>query len=339
MNSSTSFASNFEANLELMRGFLAHDVRGPLQICQRRCERILELLAEIRSAFGTEQAFERSHNQMRSVERIVATVVSEDELRELFDRFRNDSSREDLHSEFHSYLAALLENIRECKDKTIRFSKRIKAMPVETGSFDDPLASLIQTLKKIGYAVYEITRLTRHDFIVMEDFNPTSEIRTVARSKAVRNLKTSVITVTDPNRTTFIEANPLHIRFLSRQIIFNGIKYSGRNDTVIRIIVDRISRVPEALRDSLGRAFNGEICYIVFDDNGPGMSETEIKKVLNVKRIMSELPSVGENDGMGIGLSLCRQIAELYDGALHISSEPGVGTRVHLLLPVAEEDI
>jgi Signal transduction histidine kinase len=42
-----------------------------------------------------------------------------------------------------------------------------------------------------------------------------------------------------------------------------------------------------------------------------------------------------EEDGTGMGLTLCRRIVDHHDGAMWIESAPGDGTTVHLCFPAA----
>ena len=42
--------------------------------------------------------------------------------------------------------------------------------------------------------------------------------------------------------------------------------------------------------------------------------------------------------GTGLGLALCNQIVESFDGRIEVDSTPGVGTTFRLVFPVHHED-
>ncbi|MDJ0738712.1 MAG: ATP-binding protein, partial [Gammaproteobacteria bacterium] len=75
--------------------------------------------------------------------------------------------------------------------------------------------------------------------------------------------------------------------------------------------------------------YDGERVHVTVRDNGCGMSEDTLSHVM--EPFYTTKP-VGK--GTGLGLSLCDTIAVSHGGSLHIDSEPGKGTAVHLVLPI-----
>jgi signal transduction histidine kinase len=67
-------------------------------------------------------------------------------------------------------------------------------------------------------------------------------------------------------------------------------------------------------------------------DQGRGMTPQQIKEIGAFKQFDRRKY---EQQGMGLGLFLCKRLAELYDGAFQIHSEPGKGTTAEIRLPVA----
>jgi signal transduction histidine kinase len=76
----------------------------------------------------------------------------------------------------------------------------------------------------------------------------------------------------------------------------------------------------------MSRYGEDERIEIVIEDNGCGMSE-EVKA-----RIFEPLYST-KSFGVGLGMSVVRQIMQQHDGDIVLDSEPGKGTRVVLWLP------
>ncbi len=67
-------------------------------------------------------------------------------------------------------------------------------------------------------------------------------------------------------------------------------------------------------------------------DNGPGMDEAQVERLLSEKSPDSAAPAA---KGTGLGLMLCRELAELNRGKLAVSSRRGEGTTISIWLPRA----
>lgn len=65
-------------------------------------------------------------------------------------------------------------------------------------------------------------------------------------------------------------------------------------------------------------------------DDGPGLSAEQLARVF--KPFYTTKPK-----GLGVGLPLAKRIVERFGGSIQIASQPGQGTRVDLLLPLAKE--
>jgi len=73
-----------------------------------------------------------------------------------------------------------------------------------------------------------------------------------------------------------------------------------------------------------------EMISIKVIDKGKGISDNHIKKVFQ--------PYFSTKKGhKGLGLTLCRRVAELHHGLLNVDSKKNEGTTVTLLLPVDQE--
>lgn len=110
-----------------------------------------------------------------------------------------------------------------------------------------------------------------------------------------------------------IDADPAHIAALFSNILDNA--YQAFNDKKGRIV---ISIDCDKKKDTLN---------IVFADNGCGMEEAELDKAF-------EPFFTTRSRGMGLGLSVCRQVINLHSGAIDIKSKKGEGTSVYVSLPL-----
>ena len=72
-------------------------------------------------------------------------------------------------------------------------------------------------------------------------------------------------------------------------------------------------------------------CQFQVVDNGRGMEKAELAKITEAFYRVDKARARSQG-GAGLGLSLCKQIAELHNGNISFASEPGKGTRVTVTL-------
>lgn len=107
------------------------------------------------------------------------------------------------------------------------------------------------------------------------------------------------------------KADKNRLRILFRNIIDNSIKYMKKSGS----LVITISKVEEKL-------------FIVFKDNGEGLSESETKHVF-------ELNFQGSNriSGNGLGLTQAKAIVDYYGGTIYARSDTDNGMGIYVELP------
>jgi len=124
-----------------------------------------------------------------------------------------------------------------------------------------------------------------------------------------------------------IEAIPLQMRQLFQNLIANGLKYHRVGEPPLvkvygKFVHGRQKRVP-------GQSPADEQCRIVVEDNGVGFDEQQLEQMFGVfQRLHKEV-----FDGAGVGLALCRKIAEHHGGTITARSTPGHGSTFEILLP------
>ena len=115
-----------------------------------------------------------------------------------------------------------------------------------------------------------------------------------------------------------IEADPSQMRQLLQNLIANGIKFS------------RSGVAPEVeLRSA--QAATGMVAFEV-TDNGIGIEPEYTERIF---RVFERLHPRDVYEGTGIGLALCRKIAERHGGTVEVTSEPGRGSTFRVELAAA----
>ncbi len=110
--------------------------------------------------------------------------------------------------------------------------------------------------------------------------------------------------------------DPLRVRLLIRNLVGNALKHGGDGPiTVTLAIVDPVFRIAVA-------------------DEGPGIAPEHLPH-LGEPFYRPDRSRQRRTGGHGLGLHLCRQIAETHGGRLEIRSRLGEGTTVTATLPLA----
>lgn len=134
-----------------------------------------------------------------------------------------------------------------------------------------------------------------------------------------------------------IEADALQIRQLLQNLIGNALKFK-RPDSKPRVSIT--ARLVSADRQELtgweevDRLPHREFCELCVQDDGIGFDEAYLKRLFVV---FQRLHSRSEYEGAGIGLAVCRKIANRHGGMITARSKPGEGATFLVLLPLEQE--
>ena len=118
-----------------------------------------------------------------------------------------------------------------------------------------------------------------------------------------------------------IDADPMQLRQLVQNLLSNALKFARPEvQPHIRLWAD----VDE----------NEGLMHLHVQDNGIGFDEKYLDRIFQV---FQRLHGRGTYEGTGIGLAICRKIAERHQGTLTARSQPGEGSVFIASLPVAQE--
>lgn len=171
-------------------------------------------------------------------------------------------------------------------------------------------------------------------------------------SRLVDDLLMMARTEEEPNKTMFSDvqigellqkaSKKIMARAAQKQIDFS---YELITDGVIRgeqyqleraiqnILQNALNYTHEHGKISLSSTQRGSMYNITIKDTGVGISEKDIPHIFD--RFYKASHSRNEESGSGLGLPIVRQIIERHGGTITIESEEGVGTVVHIRLPIA----
>ena len=127
-----------------------------------------------------------------------------------------------------------------------------------------------------------------------------------------------------------IQAEPLQIRQLLQNLIANALKFTRGDE---RPVVKIEARYVQGRDRKPGKSLADEQCRITVADNGIGFEEQYRERIFG---IFQRLHPRDVYEGTGIGLAICRRIAEYHGGTITATSTPGRGSTFEVLLPVAQ---
>jgi signal transduction histidine kinase len=187
-----------------------------------------------------------------------------------------------------------------------------------------------EELKKVYYhLVNESDRLTKliNELLILSRFDKAtlaldtertdiSELTdSVAADSMPKAEKKEITLVTRLRKEIFVNVNKILMSHAIANVIDNAIKYSHPES---QIIVESFVRDNEAV--------------IKISDQGIGIAQSDIDMVQE-RFYRAENSMVAS--GSGLGLSICKEIIEKFNGYLLIESEIDVGTAVSLVIPLA----
>lgn len=132
------------------------------------------------------------------------------------------------------------------------------------------------------------------------------------------------------------EAGEHHLRVEASEIhpaVVLGDHYYLRQaiENLVRNACEAMDGQPGS-RLRLGVERSGPMAAVRVEDNGPGIPPERLDGIFQ--------PFVSsKGKGMGLGLSICKEIVEGHGGRIEVQSEPGTGTIFTLLLPLYEEPV
>jgi signal transduction histidine kinase len=108
---------------------------------------------------------------------------------------------------------------------------------------------------------------------------------------------------------------PAALKRAVRNLLDNAVRY-GKSGTL------EIRRASQAIE-------------IVIDDEGPGIPQQELTRVLEPFYRLDESRSRDTGGGVGLGLAIAQAIVQTHGGTLTLSNRPGGGLRVTIALPLS----
>ena len=142
--------------------------------------------------------------------------------------------------------------------------------------------------------------------------------RSAGHAAAIAGRERGIRVVVDADPDAIVRCDAERVRQLFDNLLENALKFSpegGTIDVSVRTIDDQVA--------------------ITVRDEGPGVPEEERERIFERFFQAKEGRSV-PGRGVGLGLTICREIAHLHGGSIGVESSEGRGAAFRVLLPAVE---
>ena len=126
-----------------------------------------------------------------------------------------------------------------------------------------------------------------------------------------------------------IKVIPFQMQQLFNNLLNNALKFSREGVRPHVVIRSEVVESDSVLPGGQPR----RVCHLTFTDNGIGFEPVYAKKIFEV---FQRLHGRSEYGGTGIGLAICKKIAENHHGIIRADSKPNEGATFHVYLPVED---
>jgi PAS domain S-box-containing protein len=181
-----------------------------------------------------------------------------------------------------------------------------------------PLHEMME--RQVGHLVrlvddlLEMSRITRGAFELRRESVDLAEVvrNAVETSRPLLEVAQHRLEVSLPAEPLSVDGDPVRLTQILANLLNNAARYTSRGGHI---------------RLSVRRDAGGAL--IAVRDSGPGIAPEVLPRLF-------EMFSRGAgSSGLGIGLALCRRLAEMHGGTIEARSEPGQGSEFTVRLPLA----
>ncbi len=274
---------------------------GEVRHVQSRGEVVVSESGDVEALQGVVLDVTEQHRAQAAVERYARELEERNTELEQFAYVASHDLQEPLRmvSSFlqlleRRYGEALDETAREYIDFAVDGAKRMQKLIQDLLSY-----SRVGTRGKPFQAV-DTGRVVEE---VLTDLGPAIEER--AADVAVGPLPT-------------LQADPTQVRQLFQNLVGNALKFGAEAGPEVRVAAE-----PAARDGAPGWRFT-------VSDDGIGVAPEHAERIF---QIFQRLHTREEYAGTGIGLAICKKIAERHGGTIGVESEPGHGATFHVWLP------
>ena len=203
-------------------------------------------------------------------------------------------------------------------------AEQVGRMPTERiGQLAEVILDEVQQLHRMTNNTLQLARLDSNKVDIPMNWESIEEIVGTAGTRARRNHPQRRIEIRLAEGMPLLRCDAVLLNQLLDNLIENSLRHSEDDKPLI-----------------IQANHDGAALHLSVQDQGCGIRDAWKERVFDIfQRVeASDAPADGQmRRGIGIGLAVCRAIAEVHGGHLQITDTPGGGTTVSLTLPLSEQ--
>mgnify|MGYP000849562423 CR=1 FL=1 len=167
-----------------------------------------------------------------------------------------------------------------------------------------------------------ITRMDNGSLKIHKEAQDLADIVDAALAHAAPRLKNAKVDVDKGQQLAIVNGDSSLLVQMLGNLIDNAVKYAGNNchlDISIRT--------------------EGSDCILRIADDGPGIADTDKEKIFDMFYTAQKHKTIDGRRGLGLGLALCREIAQAHNGTITVKDARPHGTAFEVILPAMEGKI
>ena len=238
--------------------------------------------------------------------------------------FKEESTRAQVQTEKERLRNALLSSVsHDLRTPLASIGGAASALLMNRSMSEESRNELASTineeanrLSRILRNVLDVTRLESGTIALQVEWNSIEELLGAALSQVEPLLHGRNVNIAIPADLPLVKLDGLLVQQLFVNLIENAVKYSAPGSPI-----------------EVNASSGGEQCVITVSDRGPGIPPGEEERIF--ERLYRSPSSSGE--GFGLGLSICRAIAQAHAGRILAENRPGGGAIFRLEIPIGEQ--
>lgn len=217
------------------------------------------------------------------------------------------------------FLAAASHDLRQPMHALSLFSEVLdrKATDKKIRELAGNIRSSVGALERLFAALLDISRLDAGVLFPEIECFPVQAVIKRVINDCMPDAREKQLDLRSESCDAYTESDPTLLERIVRNLVANAIRYTQSGSVTIRC--DRQSG-----------------CLLLsVEDTGTGIASDQQENIFE-EFTQLDNPERDRSKGLGLGLSIVRRLARLLDHPLRLQSQPGLGTRFTLQLPLRE---